>query len=323
MSRNYGVGSRDMLFAFYILINRFYQSFSTIDTNQKRIKQFVDWLKINTTIKRLEDVSKDIVLEYANYLKYSGLKIKTIHNRLSVVNILMELARGDRELWVSPVYDAKFDRKTNVAKQYKGITEVDHQSLILELPERISVLRKIQRGLGLRFEESCKEDYKRLWREFKNNGQVTILKGTKGGRKRVVVPLDSNYKSIESALNHAAKLQGKNNSLIPQDKSYVEFKRECYQSLPKGSLSFHAERHFFANELYSQLISEQLGYEITTPVLDEEYQKYMNGWCRYLSSKFDIDLDVVRKADEMVRLIVSECLGHSRIDVTASYVGGR
>lgn len=323
MSRNYGVGSRDLLFAFYILIGTFYESYSTIDTNKRRIKRFVVWLKANTNIKRLENVSKEVVLDYANYLKNSGLAIKTIHNYLSVVNVLMELAREDREVWVSAVEDAKFQRKTNITKQYKGICEDEHLALISELPERISCLRSIQRTIGLRFEESCKLDCKKALRQFKKHKQVTILKGTKGGRKRVVTPHEFNYGDVESALTRATRLQGNNKCLIPKEDSYIEFKADCYQKLPKDKPSFHAERHFFANDLYSHLITAEIGHEITTPVLDEEYLQNESGWCRFLSNKFEIDLDLVRRADEKVRLMVSKNLGHARPDITASYIGGR
>jgi hypothetical protein len=311
MSRNFGAKTRDMGRAGSFFAKQVSESYSTQATLSQRFDQFVEYAR-ECGISRLEQVTRETVLAYADSLKSSDLSAATQQNYLSAVNVIMQTARGDNDVRVTG-REAGLSSRTNVATEYKGHVERG------ELSERTQAIVDIAREFGLRFEEASKLDARGALQEAQEKGSVTISSGTKGGQPRTV-PVSSE-KQLQT-LKNAAQIQGNNRSMIPADKTYAEHQRECYRE----TSNFHAERHCYANNRYSDLMREKLGIEIKTPVLSDKPEG--QSWAQYVASQayeqgVMLTPETAREFDREVRLEISQELGHHREDVVSAYIGGQ
>lgn len=321
MSRNYGIGSRNMEFAFITLIASLYVSYSSIATAKTRLRCFVKWLKSNTKVKKMEQITQQDVKDFAHDLLAKNYAIKTIHSYVSATNVCMVAAREDREIWVSVDRDTDVPRKSNRAKYFKGIEEKKHCDLISKCSAEVASILELNRRLGLRFKEASLLDSRAALEEFINTNKVSIEYGTKGGRKRVVEPHKSQFSLVREALKVATELQEDRRNMILVDESYKQFQGRCYQELTELGAKFHSERHSFANLQYELLMSECLGVKVLTPVTDDFYKDKKGGWCKYLAEKHCLAIEEVKQIDYDVRMNIAESLGHSRIDIISSYIG--
>jgi hypothetical protein len=286
-------------------------SFSTQATLAQRFGQFVEYAR-ECGISRLEQISQETVFAYADHLKGGDLSAATQQNYLSAVNVIMSQARGDDAVRVTGK-EAGLASRSNVAQEYKGNVERG------ELSERTQSLVDIARSFGLRFEEASKLDSRSALQEAQEKGSVTIAGGTKGGQAREV-PISSKQQ-IET-LKNAAQIQGKDRSMIANDKTYAEHQRDSY----KETSNYHSERHAYANERYSDLMREKLGIEIRSPVLSDKPEG--QSWSQYVASKayeqgVHISPEIAREFDREARLEISQELGHHREDVISAYIGGQ
>jgi len=140
---------------------------------------------------------------------------------------------------------------------------------------------------------------------------VTITDGTKGGRSRTVPIVTREQTAI---LNRAARLQGKDRSLIPAHLSYQAYRNQAYQALKGTPLTgFHGHRHEYAQERYQQLTG------CACPVVAQV--PHGSAHHRHLASQLHLSLEVARETDRQARLQVALELGHNRINITNSYLG--
>lgn len=320
--RNFKTKTTNMLNALYILIGLMFKSYESIRTMRVRAKAFITWLELNTSVRKLEDITKEQIIEYSRYLneKYCA---KTAQNYLSAINVCLQFGRGDKKVWVSADKDTKIPRKSYKTDVYKGLSDEDHLVLVAQSSPSLQSLFSVSRFLGLRFKEACLLDNRAALNELTTKGKVSVINGSKGGRKREVIPeVTSNDKAIK-ALEIASSLQGKSNNIIPSHMTYVSFKRNCYKEATNLKARFHSERHSYANWEYSRRMSKELGYDVKTPVTDSLFFVFKGSWCEFLAERFEKALDEVKSIDEKVRLEVSSSLGHNRIDIISAYIGGR
>lgn len=310
MSRNFNAGSRDMSKAGAMLAKQSTQSFSSASTLARRFSQFVDFAK-EQGIKQLEQVTKETVLAYAETLKNSDLSASTQQNYLSAVNIIMAQGRGDDAVRVTGK-EVNLESRSGVAQDFRGIAERG------DLSERTQAIVELARDFGLRFEEASKFDAKQALDQA-SKGYIIVDKGTKGGQSREI-PITSE-KQLQTLLN-ASQVQGSGKSMIAGEKTYAEHQREAY----KETSNFHAERHAYANDRYSELMREKLGIEIKSPVLSDKPEG--QSWASYVAEKaheqgINVTPEVAKEFDRDARLKLSEELGHHRIDVISAYIGGQ
>jgi site-specific recombinase XerC len=155
---------------------------------------------------------------------------------------------------------------------------------------------RLMETFGLRLEESLK-----LKPHQADGGAVLKLQGswTKGGRPReiLIVTLE------QRALLDAAKLLAGKGSLIPADKSYIQHRKAFeHQTLKHGLTNLHGLRHGYAQRRYRAL----------------------TGWnCPLAGGPKRTDLtEDQRHIDAFARTVISEELGHSRLEITKVYLGG-
>ena len=131
--------------------------------------------------------------------------------------------------------------------------------------------------------------------------RINITEGTKGGRgKGQDRWVTINPRNLET-LKQAKAIQSKDKNLIPNSKTYVQWRDHAYYQWRIATKDteikgFHDMRAAFACERYHEITRYH------APVVAEGRQ-------------------APKAIDTQARLILSQILGHNRTDVIASYIG--
>ncbi len=189
-------------------------------------------------------------------------------------------------------------KRSTVAQESKAMT-LPSEQLVRVTCAYVRLSLELQRRFGLRREESIKFRVSYAWRE--HDPEHIYLKGswTKGGRPRAIPVRTPIQRGL---LRRVADLCG-NGSLIPDGKTYRDqlgrYKSECVRAGIQGA---HGLRHLYAQERYEELSG------LPAPV--------------NASNTPPITLAQREKHDE-ARQVVSEELGHGRLQIVESYIGSR
>lgn len=312
MSRNYQIGSRDMFTAGKILLkNRSPNGFKTLADYSDRWRLFCIYAD-ERGVKKMEDVTPAFVIGYGQHLQqqlaagvYSSASAPK--NYLSAVNAIMRLATGGQWQTVRPSKDCGIERRQYIPKASKALPEAKHQDVQQVIGDRLSRILDLQRTLGLRFKESCLFDAKAALKQLDKSGYITIKTGTKGGRPRRLSCDDG----MRTAIAAAAKIQS-GKSMMPKEMTYIKFRRECYQQANANEVSFHPERHTFAQKRYRELVNAPCPLEAGW-----EHKGRIARLADYLA----ISETEAKLIDEEARLKISMELGHSRVEISNAYLG--
>ena len=311
MSRNFGLGSRDMGTAGQYALNNAAQSggvsFSTAATNGDRWQSFANWAK-EEGVKKMENVTAELVKEYgkelAEKVNSGEMAAATAQNYVSAINSVMAIATQGDWKSVSPTKDCSISERSHVRQDAPGALDRTAYSRALdsvraEVGERAGAVVELCRELGLRSKEASLIDARAALDEAKERGAITVDAGTKGGREREV-PITS--PAQVEALQRAATAQGADRSMIPADQSWSQWRegelreaRELVQAATGGGL--HDLRAAYACERYESLAGH------AAPCTGAAIQD--------------------KDRDAAARMAVAEELGHGRIDVVSEYLGGR
>ncbi|MCK1794279.1 integrase domain-containing protein [Pseudomonas violetae] len=309
MSRNYGLGSRDMSSAARIALDRAARrgelSFSSVATLSERFSQFVDAARAQG-IGRLERITPDLVQAYGQQLatRVQGGELSPAYaqNLVSAINTVMQLLRD----WTSVSPTKTCGIALRCAVRSIPPLGVDRTVLTRSLEPlrdddqlRAAAVAVLARELGLRSKEAALLNAHKALQEARERAQVTIVEGTKGGRSRTVPVLQ---KQQLSALANAATLQGAGRSLIPVAQNWKQFRENTLRQgrVPLqqvGITGYHDLRAAYACDRYQQLTGHP------APVIAGGI--------------------VDKHQDRLAREQISAELGHGRIDVVAEYIGGR
>lgn len=313
---NFNLGSRNMTIAAKNALSRAGKSFSSVATVSQRFSHFASFAKEYAGAKIMEQVTRDIVVEYAKTLvekvNAGELSAATAQNYLSAVNVVLSLARGDYALRVTAVRDAGLASRSGIAKEDKSVSIADHLNAINKASPVLAVMLELQRELGLRFEESAKIDAVKAYAQAVEKSVVKVEAGTKGGRVREV-PITSNAQL--SALKAAAEYQEfyKIKSMIGSGQTYKDFRNDCYNEVRTLGVHFHGERHAFAIARYQAMVG------VAPPVVVGI--KKPSEHIKYVAKMLGVTVKEAGLLDYSARLRISVELGHSRASVTRAYLG--
>ena len=161
--------------------------------------------------------------------------------------------------------------------------------------EHVRMALRLEEAFGLRREEAIK--FSPL---YADRGPKVVLKAstTKGGRSREIPVLK---KSQRALLDEARALAG-GGAMIPGRRNYVQ-QLEVYERQTKdaGLLRNHGLRHAYALRRYQEIT----GWK--APAAGGPPQRTLKG--------------ARKRIDREARLTVSRELGHSRLQIAATYVG--
>lgn len=312
MSRNYGWGSRNAHDA--VRMELFRQnlagnlSFSSVQTITDRFAKFHKFMK-SKGIGRLELVDAALVVEYGIGLKQQkgGKKLKAayIQNLISAVNTVMRFARGSAWVPISPTRDCDAPKRSAIRNK-PTLTQEECEKAVRYLRSKghqeAATIAELAYTFGLRSKEASLLDVKSARKESDDyfGGSFSLDKGTKGGRKRKVA---AQYLLERDVLKFAENVQGDRLSLMPTTDNWKSWRehglrsgREALHDLNiKG---YHEFRAAYAARRYEEIVID--------------WEAPCNG-----GVIFD------KNEDLRARKIIAEELGHSRVDVVSSYIGGR
>ena len=291
--------------------------YGTVKAHSDRWQAFVKWCRSDQGpgINDARQIDRKLLADYAAYLrdivKRGDLAVSTAQNRLSSVNRTMAALRGDQYVQVLSPSKALAMQRCNVRKtapqgQDSGQVRQIVDALCKHGQLRVAAIAQLARSTGIRFREAVLADLPRLCREADSLGKINIQDGTKGGRAGASAPrwivVDEH---IRAALAFAVQVspEGSRNMVAPSE-SYKKFVQRIVGPArdvlhARNLKGFHELRAAFACERYQQITQHR------APV--------NGGQCCAIDRRLDLE----------ARMQISRELGHGRVDVVASYIGGR
>ena len=314
-SKNFGFGNHAEYATKLALNNHFGNGhYQTVKAHIERTRLFYAWLFEENKIRDIREVTISLFSEYALYLKTlideEEVSIATATNRISSVNVVMQIMREDQRIRINKIADVLGSKRSYIRKSipdgmdYAHVMEL-HKQLVATGFTRSAAIVVLARAAGMRLRECILADLPRLTREALA-GRINIQDGCKGGRSGAFAPRwISVTDEINYALDYARQVSpaGSRNLLAP-DETYIQFiRREVNPSRPLMKLQsvkgFHELRAAFACDRYEDLVGT------AAPVFPRP-------------ETMDIpDREAIRAA----RQIISRELGHERLEVTNAYVG--
>lgn len=281
------------------------------DTNSSYLTKYDSKKILNRSLKELHQLGfmvryhKGINVKHlyklVEHWKEKGQSPATIKNKLSKFRLMARLS-GNSKILQKTNHDFGVEKRNYSPKSNRAIENINLKSC---KNPYIKLSIDGQRLFGLRREESMKI----IISEADTGSGLLYLSSswTKGGISRTISIRTAEQKKW---ISDVKKLVGENSSLIPQKKSYYH-QLNCYKyELKKlGLLNLHGLRHAYAQKRYREL----------TKLFDVK----KNGWeCPIKGGKSKKEMTIEEKrVDYLVRKILVEELGHSRIDITKTYLG--
>jgi len=283
-------------------------SFSTAATVAARFRRFAEYAKIKG-VARMEDVTKAFIVAYgeglARKVESSEMSASYAQNLLSAVNTVFRIVSPQGWASVSPTDDCGIAKRNFVRKE-PTLDIFDCEQAVIYLRNkglnRAACVAELGFRFGMRSKESSLFDAKKAEKEIDGwgFGTFTVEKGTKGGRKREA---SLQYREELEALNNAVAVQGSDRSIMPKEDTWKSWRehglkkgREALHEI--GIKGFHEFRAAYAAKRYKDIVID--------------WEAPCNGGVIFDKSE-----------DLKARKIIAQELGHGRIDVVASYIGGR
>jgi hypothetical protein len=191
--------------------------------------------------------------------------------------------------------------------------------------EALSISAEMQRSFGLRIRESCL--IKVMDKEIRN-GRISLWKtdGTKNGRPRESTVFDPD------SLTRAQELVGNNPDAFSRGSltlGFVSWEEQFrwaksvltdFRRETGLEINFHAARHAYAHQRYSDKWAERTGIRIECPVVENRFGREH---ILSIASRTGLTETEARALDDRIRGEIAEDLGHGlgRRDVGWSYLG--
>jgi hypothetical protein len=290
-------------------------SHSTHDTYVEVVAKFGDFLYNEMNIKyesNFRELSTDEVYvcidKFFEKEKADGLAKKTLEKHISALNKILGAINPEikdyftpdnRARWRDGVEKQDCDRYNNSDRIIENLKKIDETSY---------AIAEIQRLTGARI-----GDVKKLMIDEKN--QRVFFPRSKGGRDRWVYfdRFQEDFEKVKECkeiLDRA--LEEKRFSEIRENEYYNNLRKACRKAddIYHGS---HAFRYEFAQEKYKEIIQ-------WTQKEQEEY--YLRILEELGKTQEDIEeaFKTAREKDAVAVAIISEELGHSRLDISMEYL---
>ncbi|HBO3266966.1 TPA: integrase domain-containing protein [Pseudomonas aeruginosa] len=291
--------------------------YGTVKAHCDRWKAFVKWCRSEQGpgINDARQIDRKVLADYAEHLREvvgrGDLAVSTAQNRLSSVNRTMAALRGDQCVRLSSPSTALGMLRNGIRHSVPQGQDRDQVKEIVNTlcrnhQQRAAAIVLLARATGMRLREAILADLSRLSREAEVFDKINIQDGTKGGRAGASAPrwiaVDDH---VRGALGFARQVSpaGSRNLVAPHE-SYLDVLqdhvRPARDILHAHNLKgFHELRAAYACERYEQITQHR------API--------NGGQCCQLDQHLD------REA----RRRISYELGHGRVDVVATYIGGR
>lgn len=291
--------------------------YGTVKAHCDRWQAFVRWCRSEQGpgINDARRIDRQVLADYAAYLRdvirRGDLAVSTAQNRISSVNRTMAALRGDQQVKLPSPSKALGMQRTGVRHSVPQGQDREQVKQIVDAlcsrdQRRAAAIVLLARATGMRLREAILADLPRLSREAEVCGKINIQDGTKGGRAGASAPrwiTVDGYVRIALRFAQQVSPTGSRNLIAPSE-SYLtilqEIVRPARDILHGHNLKgFHELRAAFACERYERITQH----------------------CAPINGGKCCQLD--RRLDQEARRQISYELGHGRIDVVATYIGGK
>ena len=306
--RNFGYGRRLPYAALSALHDYFGHSsqYQTQHTHHARFKTFANWLFEQHGIRDARLITQRHIQGYGDYLlsmvTNGFYTVSYAQNLLSTLNVVMRCMRHDRRLYTPPskiVGRRSYIRKTVPECEWVTVLSAVQQLEKVNNNSRAGAVLLLGRAFGMRVREAALANLIRLEEEATKFGTVTILDGTKGGRKcldREIPVGDFQLLALRYALEVSP--EGSRN-LLQTGETYKNFLDRVIdpgrKALKNNRLIDYREmRAGFALDIYE--VSSEQPAPIKQKPIDQE-------------------------AHKRAEALVSRLLGHGRPHISRSYIG--
>ncbi len=265
-------------------------SFATRHDRTQILFRILDELSdLGYKFSSIQSLKEKHVVELTKHWQEKSLKVSTIKNRLSALRRLAVLM--DKPFVPSNV---TLQVGSRYAKSVKNRAIVNPDiSKITDPYVRISL--ELQRHFGLRREESLKIKPHLADQEYK---LVLLGAWCKGNRHREIpIHTAEQRRWLDEAKLLAWNV---NRSLIPESKTYIQHRNVYDKQLRNSNIRSHGFRHAYAQRRYQELT----GWN--APIAGGPDPKTFN----YEQ----------RRQDTLARMILTEELGHGRIQIVQNYL---
>ena len=268
-------------------------SYESQDARRQILMQFADELiPLGYGLRNISGLKEKHVLTIVKFWLKNELAVSTIKNRTSALRFLCK--KINKPTIIPSNKNLGIPRRIYVPVRNRAIYNPDFSKISNDY---IRISLELQRVFGLRREEALKI---KPHMADKNDRLELLSSWCKGGRGRVI-PIRTEEQRYW--LDQATKLAGKfGHSLIPQKKNYKQ-QRDVYdkQVNRAGLRNLHGLRHAYAQLRYRELTG---------------WESSINGGPRLRTLMHE-----QKQIDHQARMILSEELGHSRKQITTSYLG--
>lgn len=283
------------------LCNKFREGSHATQANRKAmLKLFTEQLAKNGyDVKTMSP--KDLKGRHVNKLleqwRKDGVSTGTIKNRMVAVRWWAEKVGNSGAVKDNATY--KIENRVYVTNENKSISLKDLD--LSKTDANIAQSLRLQDAFGLRREESMKfqPEYALDGQKIENAQYIRLKDSwTKGGRPRTIpITHEKQRQELKNAYAQAAKNGG---SMIPKEKSYKSHKAN-FEAVTHalGVGQTHGLRHGYAQSRYREL----MGFD-----------------CPAVGGSWVLSAEEKVK-DKEIRMLISEELGHSRINITSVYLG--
>lgn len=296
----------------YRAVHNRYQNKSkaTIDkhlVNSKHLRQFLHSQDITDIMNMSGEQYLVFCQGITEDVKKGVKKIKTGQQIISSCNQVLIAVRGDKKRWQSP--SKTVGKRSDIRKtKPKTLNKRNLQRALAELNRRghdldVLLIECIIKT-GMRIKEACLQNYRDRLSEILKFGKLNITQGSKGGRAKHIDRWIDADNELTLIIKLLSRHQYKHGSIIPPNYKSHLFINAFRNRWNRVSKKYDAGpikdlRAAYACERYQQLTGK------TAPIARSKA-------CRSRASKED---------DVNARLIIAHELGHSRINITNTYIG--
>ena len=212
---------------------------------------------------------------------------------------------------------------------------------------------ELQREFGLRFRESAGLNINTI-REGLETGKLHLDRTdwTKNAREREIeiktpeqkelLQNIKNYMEEKGIVNLAGAENWRNFQPIAEFRAFSDNIRQEFNREFSQNFHFHQERHSWAQNMYRSIWQEKTGTAIQSPIQYYSEQLEKAGWTSDSGQKFydavkeyeikswwdyaskelpEYTKQEIKLIDKEIRIEISSQLGHSRLDITNTYLG--
>lgn len=241
-------------------------------------------------IPSVDYIKQKHIIALTRHWQEKSLCNSTIKNRLSALRRLAELM--DKKQLIPSNKELQLgSRQVSTAKN----RAIHHPDVSKITDPYVRTSLELQRHFGLRREESLK-----IKPHIADQGTKLVLIGSwcKGNRSREIpIRTEEQRRWLDEAKLLAWNSQ---RSLIPEAKSYIRHRYVYDKQLRNSGIRSHGLRHAYAQNRYKELTGWDAPLAGGPPPKTYNYEQ--------------------RRKDILARMILTEELGHSRIQITRQYI---